>query len=119
MRPIPTQMLIHVADILTPISVDEYHKAQYSKTRVRRVCLQTASDTGKSATNTTVQRKATLFVDARLSTPRVDWFAEKAKADNVGGDMKVIWAGYQYTVADIQVLLDDHGHVHHYEMGLF
>lgn len=118
MRPIPPQMLRHNIELLVPDSVDAYQHAETHSIPIRRVCLQTDSKTSKTKDNTSVSLNAILFVDRQLSGPRLDWFDLKQEADKVGGDLVVIDNQHRYTVHDVQVILDDHARVHHYEVGL-
>ena len=119
MRPIPPQMLRHKIELIIPEEVDVYHHTENKVIPVRRVCLQKESKTGKTSGNTTVQYNALLFVDRQLSGPRLDWFDLKRKADEVGGDLVVVDEDLQqYTVTDVQPILDDRAAIHHYEVGL-
>lgn len=118
MRPIPRQVLSHHITVINPVSVDRHQVATNVTYDVQRVCMQIGSVTKKSSSNTDVTLSGMLFVDRQLSTPRLDWLHLKQDADKTGGDLVVLWNGYRYTVAQVQPILDAHGKVHHYEVGL-
>ena len=123
MRPIPHQMLRHTVTLRVPTGMDAYHVVQYEDVQLNRVCLQRSLTTNKrnayGAQNTEAAFNATLFVDARLSTPKgIVLDALKRRADAAGSDVRVIYGGCDYAVKSVEVYLDDRAQVHHYEAGL-
>lgn len=123
MRPIPPRMLRHTVTLRVPTGMDAYHVVQYEDVLLNRVCLQRSLTTNKrnanGAQNTEAAFSATLFVDARLSTPKgIDLDALKRRADAAGSDLHVLSGGSDYVVKSVEVYLDDRAQVHHYEAGL-
>lgn len=119
LKPIPSAMLRHEATLTVPRSVDIYQEAAPVDTyALSRVCIQRESKTIKTSDNTTVETAGTLFVDARLSRPKLDYLKLKAQADVAGGDMRVLYGDRAYTVTQVQEYLDDHARLHHWELTL-
>lgn len=119
MKPIPVQMLRHAVTLHVQTAVDAYNdRLEEEVVTLRRVCLQRSSANAISKDNVTENQTATLFVDASLSTPRLDWLGLKARADNAGGLMLVEHDGRAYTVTAVTEYLDDHARLHHWEVAL-
>lgn len=95
-----------------------YQNQTYTEYEVRRVHLQPTNEIRKTQSNTEVVLRSILFVDARISTPALDWFALLQAAHAVAGDMRVIIRGQEYTVLTVDELRDDTDGLHHYEVGL-
>ena len=62
--------------------------------------------------------RSILFVDARKSTPFIDWDAIFTAAQQLSGDVRVIIRNVEYTVQSVDALRDDTDILHHYEIGL-
>ena len=91
MKPIPAQMLQHTVKVIVPRAVDTHQQAKSLDIYyVTRCCLQRASSTARAKDNSQLTSTATLFVDARLSIPRLDWLSLKAQADAAGGVIKIM-----------------------------
>lgn len=119
MKPIPVQMLRQTVRLTVPVAVDAQQTVTDAECYyIHRVCLQTTNATLKTDSNTTTETRATLFVDARLSYPRLDWFRMKQQADAAGADMRINEDGRLYTVTNVRLLMDDHARLHHYEVEL-
>ena len=119
MKPIPLQMLRQTVRLVVPteVGIHQSVEAQTDYT-VRRVCLQRASSTARTKDNTTLTTTATLFVDARLTQPRLDWWKLKEQAEAAGAQMLVQHEGRDYTVVNVKPIMDDHASLHHYEVEL-
>ena len=61
---------------------------------------------------------AILFVDARLSSPKLDWIAMQDASLSCGYGLTISHDGRVYSVVDIDAVPDDTGKLHHYEVGL-
>ncbi len=119
LKPIPSAMLRHSAVLTVPRAVDTYQEASPLDTyALSRVCVQRESKTIKTIDNTTLETAGTLFVDARISSPKLDYLKLKAQADAAGGDMRFLYGDRAYTVTKVQEYLDDHAHLHHWELTL-
>lgn len=118
MRPIPSQILSDTAIIKIPASLDVWQNVTYIEQMQSHVHIQPSNEVRKTQDNTDVVLRAILFVDARLSTPFLDWAALIASAEAVGGDIKVIVNGTEYTVQLVETIPNDKGTLHHYEVGL-
>lgn len=98
--------------------MDRYENQVYTTYTVKRVHLQPTNEIRKTNTNTDCTLRSILFVDRRHSVPSLDWEALFASAHEMGGDMRVIVRGVEYTVFSVDALRDDTDLFHHYEIGL-
>lgn len=119
LRPIPARILRSTATVRVCTGTDAYQNQTYDEYTVRRVHIQPTERIVKTSANTDQQLSATLFVDARLSKPALDWRALLQLAHDKGGDMRVIIRGVTYTVASADGLRDDTDRLHHWEIGMF
>lgn len=116
--PIPRQMLRSTIVVTAATCVDRDRRQQVTSHTVKRVHLQPDHSVRKTKDNTDVVLKALLFVDARLSTPALDWEALFLQAQEVGGDVNVTLRNQAYTVASVEPIPDDEDNLHHWEIGL-
>lgn len=116
--PIPRQLLKSTVVVDACTAVDRDRRQQVTTYTVRRVHLQPDHGVRKSKDNTDVVLKALLFVDARLSTPALDWEALFFKAQEAGGDVKVTLRNQAYTICSVEPIPDDEDNLHHWEIGL-
>lgn len=144
-RPIPARILKHTVTVIVPLARDAWgnitqHAELMTNTNQRvldellrgvmvmvndearftvsRVVMQPTNETRKTKDNTEVDLKALLFVDAKESRPAVDWQALKDAVEAIGGNLSVEFGNRTYTVQSIDILYDDEGILHHYEVGL-
>lgn len=118
LRPIPAKILRSTATVKVCTSTDLYQNQVYTTYTVKRVHLQPTEKIVKSTTNTDLQLSGILFVDARISSPSLDWRALLDAAHDRGGDMRVTVRGVTYTVATADGLRDDTDRLHHWEIGV-
>lgn len=116
--PIPRQLLKSTVIVDACAAVDRDRRQQCVTHTVKRVHLQPSASVRKSRYNTDVVLRAMLFVDARLSTPALDWEALLCTAQAVGGDVTVKLRSQAYTVASVERIPDDEDNLHHWEIGL-
>ena len=116
--PIPRQVLKSTVVVDACTSVNRDRRQICDTHTVKRVHLQPDHSVRKSRDNTDVVLKSLLFVDARLSTPALDWEALFLKAQQAGGDVKVTLRNQAYTVASVEPIPDDEDNLHHWEIGL-
>ena len=119
LRPIPPRILRSTATVKVCTGTDVYQNPVYGKQyTVNHVHLQPTDRIIKTKDNTDQQLTSTLFVDARHSSPALDWKALLSKAHEKSGDMRVIVRNVEYTVVTVDELRDDTDRLHHWEIGL-
>lgn len=119
LKPIPIQMLRHKATIIIPTEINADQAVTGTEEITLKRCMIQRSDRTKvSKENTEVTLPATLYIDARLTYPHIDWELKKQFADTVNASIKVLFGGKRYTVYSVEAYLDDNARVHHYEVGL-
>lgn len=116
--PIPDKILRSTATVKVCTAIDMYQNQTYDTYTVERVHLQPTTEIRKSTTNTDQQLRAILFVDARHSQPALEWDALLITAHEIGGDMRVIVRGVEYTVLSVDALRDSSDRFHHWEIGM-
>ena len=119
--PIPKQLLIHSAELITEFAPDKWGKASARDTvGLEYVRVEPSAKYVINGNGETVQLAAVLFFDCRNSSPADVKFA--LKDDTVNGKtvalQKVRFEGRLYTVQTIELLYADKNRIHHYEMGL-
>ena len=125
LSPIPRRILRDTATFSVPGGVDRYQKPTDPTTyTVANVHLQSDNSTHKTATNTEVTLRGVLFVDARYSTPALDFWALQEAAQAAGGVMTCTVTDRRgnvtgpYSVLVVDGLPDDEANLHHWELGL-
>ena len=116
--PIPRQLLTQTAVVAACTGTDKWKEQTTVTHTVRHVHLQDSNAVRKTAANTEVVLRAILYVDARRSTPALDWRVLLRTAQATGGDVKVTIGNTTYTVETVDTLPDDHGRLHHFEVGM-
>lgn len=119
LKPIPARILRSTATVKVCTGTDLYQNQTFETYTVRHVHLQPTEKIVKTASNTDRQLASVLFVDARRSTPMLDWRALLKQAHDAGGDIHVSVDGVEYTVELIDALRDDTDRLHHFEIGLY
>ena len=117
--PIPAKILRSTATVKVCTGVDVWQNQTYTEYTVNHVHLQPTTDIKKTTTNTDQQLRSIMFVDARRSTPFLDWEGLLQAAHAVFGDMRVVVRGIEYTVLAVDALRDDSDRLHHYEVMLY
>ena len=118
LKPIPAKILKSTATVKYCTGLDRYQNQTYTTTTVKNVHLQPTNEIRKTVNNTDCTLRSILFVDARHSKPAIDWEGLFSAAHQIGGDMRVIVRGVEYTVFSVDALRDDTDLFHHYEIGL-
>ena len=124
LAPIPRRILKSTAVFSVPTGFDVYQKPTTTSYTVKNVHLQSDDVTVKTAQNTEVQLRGTLFIDAKFSTPPLDFDALQQQAHAAGGVMTVTVTNRHgdssgpYTVLIVDGLPDDEDRLHHWELGL-
>lgn len=118
LKPIPSRILRSTATVKVCTGVDAYQDQTYTEYTVKKVHLQPTNEIRKTATNTEIVLRSILFVDAKTSTPSLDWCSLLQTANDNKGDMRVTVRGEEYTVLSVDALRDDTDTLHHWEVGL-
>ena len=118
LKPIPSRILRSTATVKVCSGVDLYQNQTYTEYTVNKVHLQPTNEIRKTNDNTECVLRSILFVDAKTSTPLLDWCGLLRQAHALQGDMRVIVRGDEYTVLTVDALRDDTDNLHHYEVGL-
>ena len=104
LKPIPSRILRSTATVKVCSGVDSYQNQTYTEYTVNKVHLQPTNEVRKTQDNTDVVLRAVLFVDARISTPKLDWCTLLQTAHALKGDVRVIVRGCEYTVSGVDEL---------------
>ena len=118
LKPIPARILRTTATVSVCSGVDMYQNQTYTQYTVKRVHLQPTNEIRKTTSNTEAVLRSILFVDAKTSTPKLDWCALLRQAHDNDGDMRVTVRGVDYTVLTVDELRDDTDVLHHWEVAL-
>ena len=117
LTPIPGRILRSTATVLVCRETDLYQNQTYDEYTVKRVHMQPTTEIRKTGDNADQQLRSVLFVDARRSTPALDWEQLLRQAHENRGDMRVIVRGVEYTVLTVDALRDADDNLHHWEVG--
>lgn len=125
LSPIPRRILRDTATFSVPSGFDRYQKPLDPTTyTVHNVHIQNDNRTRKTADNTEVTLSGVLFVDARYSTPSLDFDALQRATQAAGGVMTCTVTNRRggtsgpFTVLVTDGLPDDEDNLHHWELGL-
>lgn len=118
LKPIPARIMRSEATVKACTGLDRYQNQTFTEYTVKRVHLQPTNEIRKAANNTDCTLRSILFVDKMHSTPTLDWWGLFNTAHRMGGDLKVVVRGEEYTVFTVDELRDDTDEFHHYEIGL-
>lgn len=118
LRPIPARILRSTVTVKVCSSLDRYQKQTYTDYTVSRVHVQPTNEIRKTQDNTDCVLRSIMFVDARISSPSLDWLGLLKEAHDLGGDIRVICDGEEFTVVGVDKLKDDTDRLHHWEVAL-
>lgn len=125
LRPIPKQLLRHLAVIHVCKSVDSWQSVDWEDTEVQNVHIQPTNSIVKTATNTEVVLRSILFIDSFRSTPHLAYNDLMEKSLAAGAPMRAtVYAKDGTEIGDYEVVtvepIPDYpsDNVHHYELGL-
>lgn len=118
LKPIPARIMRSSATVKACKGLDRYQNQTFDEYVVNGVHLQPTNEIRKTADNTDCTLRSILFVDKKHSKPDLDWWGLFNTAHIMGGDVKVIIRGEEYTVSTVDELRDDTDLFHHYEIGL-
>ena len=118
LKPIPARIMRSTATVKACTGLDRYQNQTYAEYTVKGVHLQPTNEIMKTTDNTDCTLRSVLFVDKKHSKPDLNWWGLFNTAHAIGGDVKVIVRGEEYTVFSIDELRDDTDLFHHFEIGL-
>lgn len=125
LTPIPRRILRDTLTLSVPSGFDRYQKPLApTEYVVHNVHIQADNRTRKGANNTEVTLTGVIFVDARYSTPALDYEALQEATQAAGGVMTCTVTNRHggtsgpFTVAVVDALPDDEDNTHHYEIGV-
>ena len=125
LSPIPRRILRDTLTLSVPSGFDRYQNPLNPTVyKVQNVHIQNDNTTHRTAQNTEVSLLAVLFVDARYSTPALDYWALQEAAQAAGGVMTCTVTDRRggvtgpYNVLVVDGLPDDEANLHHWELGL-
>lgn len=118
LKPIPARIMRSTVTVKACTGTDRYQNQTYTEYTVNHVHLQPTNEIRKTVDNTDCTLRSLLFVDKVHSTPAIDWWGLFTAAHAIGGDVKVICRGEEYTIFSIDALRDDSDCFHHWEIGL-
>lgn len=125
LSPIPRSILRDTLTLYVPQSFDQYQNpVNVSTYTVKNVHLQIDNSTIKRSDNSEVALRGILFVDARLSCPRLDYEELQEAVQTAGGVMtcKVTdrrgKTSKEMTILTVDGLPDDEDNLHHWELGV-
>ena len=119
LKPIPAKIMRSTATVKACIGLDRYQNQTYQDYTVKNVHLQPTNEIRKTVSNTDCALRSILFVDARRSTPALDWERLLRTAHEHGGDMRVTVRGVEYTALTVDALRDNSDNLHHWEIALY
>lgn len=118
LKPIPAKIMRSTITVKACTALDKYQNQEFAEYTVKHVHLQPTNEIRKTPDNTDCTLRSLLFVDRVHSTPLLDWWDLFKTAHKIGGDVKVICEGEEFTVFTVDALKDDTDCFHHYEIGL-
>ncbi len=118
LKPIPSRILRHDITLKVCTGVDVWQKPSFQDKAVTRVVMQPCHETRRTAENTEVVLRAVCFIDARRSSPLLDYWALQKTSETNGHVLTLIFGSDTFSVLTVDKLFDDEGILHHWELGL-
>lgn len=124
LSPIPRSILRDTMTLYVPTGFDRYQKPTNTTYTVKNVHIQNDNSTRKTTDNTEVTLRGVIFVDARISSPQLDYEALQTSAQAAGGVMTCTVTNKRgavsgpFTILVIDALPDDEDNLHHYELSV-
>lgn len=107
-----------VATLNVVTGIDEWQKQTTQTYSLTKVHIQNTNEVKRTAENTEVVLRSILFYDCRLSRPSLDLWELNNQSLQNGARMSLIYQGQTYTVQTCDLVPNDNGQPHHYELGL-
>lgn len=107
-----------VATLNVVTGQDIWQKPTKQTYNLSKVHMQNTNEVRRTVDNTEVVLRSILFYDCRLSRPRLNLWELNNQSLQNGARMSLIYQGQTYTVQTCDLVPDDAGKPHHYELGL-
>ncbi len=119
--PIPKNLLIHSATLITEFDPDKWgNSTEQVSEALEKIRIEPSSEIITDSFGAVLKLSAVLLFDSRNSRPQEINFA--LKGDIISGKtvkiQRVEFGGRLYTVASVTPLFADSQKIHHYEVGL-
>ena len=109
MKPIPKNLLIHSADLLSVSTENQWQEEQTGDAEhLEKIRIEPVSRLVTAKDNRQITLSALLIYDCKNSRPKNVQFEQ---------GQKVVWNGIEYVIETIEPLYDGEK-LHHYELGL-
>lgn len=125
LRPIPQSLLGDLAIVKVCTGMDAWQKPAWKDYEVKRVHLQNTNEVKKTKENTEVVLRSTLFIDASLSRPVLDYDSLVEESQKAGKALRCeVYNAQGQKYGDYEVLTVDPvpdvpaTRTHHIELGL-
>lgn len=118
LQPIPKVLLNKSMTLKVPKEMDSFQNITFTEYEVNNVHLQNTNEVKKDKDNTEVVLRSILFIDSRLSNPKLDYMALEKEAEKNRATLRVIIDGLDYEVLTVDEVPNIPYGVHHYELGL-
>lgn len=124
-RPIPSVLLKDSAVLKIQTGLDDWQNPTFREIKIKKVHLQNTTSVTKSKDNTEILSTSILFIDCKISRPKLDYEALQNESEKNGGHMRVVvYNANGVMIGDYAVISVDQGldvpaiRYHHTELGL-
>lgn len=107
-----------VATLNVVTGIDQWQKQTTRTYSLTKVHMQNTNEVRRTAENTEVVLRSILFYDCRLSRPQLNIWELNNQSLQSGARMSIVYQGQTYTVQTCDLVPNDNGQPHHYELGL-
>ena len=125
LSPIPRRILRDTLTLNVPGGFDGYQTPiDVTTYTVANVHFQGDNSTHKTTANTEVTLRGIIFIDARHSSPNLDYESLQSAVQALGGEMTCTVTTRRgstlgpFSVAVVEALPDDEDKLHHWEIGV-
>jgi len=109
---------VDVATLNVVTGIDQWQKQTTQQYNLTKVHMQNTNEVRRTAENTEVVLRSILFYDCRLSRPQLNIWELNNQSLQSGARMSIVYQGQTYTVQTCDLVPNDNGQPHHYELGL-
>lgn len=125
LRPIPQSLLGDMMTLMVCTGMDAWQNPVWQEYQVKHVHLQNTNEVRKSKENTEVVLRSTLFIDAKISRPALDYDSLAEQSQKAGKPLRCeVFNSQGQKYGEYEVLTVDPvsdypaTQVHHIELGL-
>lgn len=98
--------------------IDTWQNPLVQSYTLEKVHMQSTNEVRRTVDNTEVVLRSILFYDCRLSKPHLNLWVLNNQSLKMGKQMTLSYNGQSYTVQTCDLVPDNEGKPHHYELGL-